>query len=430
MLTRIPIILIAKTARLIVRIKGGHGSALPGYLVEKIDPKFLKKSLATLNRGVVLVTGTNGKTTTSRMLVNLLQDQGLKVLTNPSGSNLTRGLISTVVENIKISGKLPYDIAVFEIDEAYSPKFANQVSPSMLVALNVMRDQLDRYGELETTATYIQKAANKSEQTLINAHDRILVDKMGDQSRVSFFGADDKIASQISSEASISKNLSEEGHTGDFIAKITSVNESDSHQDFEIRLSKDTINARLPLLGLHNILNVSAAIGAAKLILGNALDLSKIKESLMRLSPAFGRGETLEINKKEFTIALVKNPSGFTQNLRTYSKLSSIKNILIVINDNYADGRDVSWLWDVDISYLKSFSGKVFVGGSRRFDMALCLKYQNLECKVIDTDDLGKMMDDMVNRATIEHTLIVPTYTAMLEIRKYFGKQLGVKKIW
>ena len=158
--------IIGKSVRAVAKLKGG-GSALPGLVVERLDPNFLKTSLTQLSHGVVLVSGTNGKTTTTKMVVELLEGQGLKVFTNRTGSNFTRGIIAAVIESTNRSGKLPYDIAVLELDEAYAVKFSSQIQPRYSLFLNVFRDQLDRFGEIDATARMLKHVASKTTGTVI-----------------------------------------------------------------------------------------------------------------------------------------------------------------------------------------------------------------------------------------------------------------------
>jgi lipid II isoglutaminyl synthase (glutamine-hydrolysing) len=422
---------LAKIVRQALRLKGGHGSALPGYLIEKVDRSFLPKMLAQLPLGVVVVTGTNGKTTTTHMLVELLRQNELRVLTNESGSNLTRGLISTIVERSTIRGKLPYDIAIFELDEAYAPKFTRMVAPELLVALNVMRDQLDRYGELDTTATFIGKAAADAKKVVVNGGDKLLMSKVQGHKSLFTFGLIPTLRTQLSTEANLyAEKLPKKGQKERKLsAQITKISTTEEKQIFEAEINDVKFTCGLPLLGVHNAMNALVAVLSAKVLLPKKNE-QYLADELRKFQPAFGRGESLKVMGRELTVALIKNPSGFTQNIATFVR-PSISAILIVINDNYADGRDVSWLWDADIANLKKFRGPIFVGGVRRFDMALCLKYQGISCEVIDSDKSAEMMRSvMQSDKWHDHLLVIPTYTAMLAIRKWLATQQGVKRIW
>lgn len=428
---QLSLLLLAKSLRGIARLKGGHGSALPGYVIEKLDRSFLPWMLGQLPLGVVVVTGTNGKTTTTRMLVQLLRDNELRVLTNASGSNLTRGLISTVIEHSTAKGKLPYDIAVFELDEAYAPIFASMVKPHVLVALNVLRDQLDRYGEIDTTASLIAKAGGHAKQVVANGNDPLLMSKLQIHPVLHTFGLAHNLEGKLSSEANLysassGKSSQKAPH---YDAEIVDIKSSEESQQIRAKIVGEQISGTLPLLGTHNALNAVVAILATKTILPKVAAQMLIK-NLEHFRPAFGRGESMKVQGRELTVALIKNPSGFTQNVNTFVR-SSIDAILIVINDEYADGRDVSWLWDSHIAKLKEFKGVIYVGGTRRYDMALCLKYQGIEHQVIDAKSAGVTMRKVMRSSKWQrHLLVIPTYTAMLAVRKWLGVQQGVKHIW
>lgn len=430
MLRRTLLILFAKAARSLVRLKGGHGSALPGLIVEKFDDNFLPAILNQLPQGVIVVTGTNGKTTTTRMIVHLLRAQGLSVITNHSGSNLNRGLISTLIEHCSITGRLEGDLAVFELDEAYARHFTKKVAPKLLVALNVMRDQLDRYGEIDITASYIAEAAEKAGMVLVNGNDTLLCSKITAVNKnTKKFGLSTQLQRQLASEATLyGKAQTVKSNQRELEARVTEVSSADTSQHIVFDIQGTKVQADIALLGIHNALNVCVAIFTANLVTGQKL--TALVRNLKDFKPAFGRGETLNIDQKEVTVALVKNPSGFTQNLTTFVN-DKIDRILIVINDEYADGRDVSWLWDCNIEPLKTFTGTIYVGGTRRFDIALCLKYQGINCEVVDTPEIEKMMKAVIHEAQPEeHLLIIPTYTAMLGVRKWIARQGGGKRIW
>lgn len=427
--TKIPTLLVAKFVRQLVRLRGGSGSALPGYLVEKVDKTFLPEMLTQLPLGVVVVTGTNGKTTTTRMLVELLRQNELRVLTNESGSNLTRGLISTAIERSKLNGRLPYDIAVFELDEAYAPKFTAMISPKLLIALNVMRDQLDRYGELDTTANFIAKAAASAQTVIINGSDPLLMQKIVSKTPLLTFGLAPAIQGELSSETNLFSKKRSIQQAESFTATIHEIKTADHNQKFTATINSELISCTLPLLGTHNAQNALVAILATKVILPQ-VDTANTASQLREYQPAFGRGESMTVLGRELTVALIKNPSGFTQNVATFVR-SGIDAVLIVINDEYADGRDVSWLWDSNIEKLKLFRGHIFVGGTRRYDMALCLKYQGIACEVVDAEKPDQLMKNVLHSSKWhEHLLIIPTYTAMLSIRKWLAHKQGVKRIW
>jgi len=433
-MNRLVTIWLAKSLRSTVRVSGKNGgSALPGLVVERVSPHFLEQMCDRLPLGVIVVTGTNGKTTTTRLLAHLLEGQGLRVLSNPSGSNLTRGVASTIVEHSTLTGQLQYDVAVFELDEAFSPQFTKLVRPKLLVALNVHRDQLDRYGEIDTTASLIARAAGHSAKVLVNGEDENLVEQIKHtraESKVLRFTMSKELRASLVTEdmfANPHKNMTAQKGTS-YAQLISTKKEQSGRQLLMAQVGDQLVDIELPLLGVHNAFNAVAALAAVRVTLPN-INLESAAKVLTDFKPAFGRGESLSVNGHKVTVALIKNPSGFMQNLRTFVDVS-VNKLLIVINDRYADGRDVSWLWDSDVSILKNFKGDIYLAGSRRYDIALRLKYEGIAYKVIDTDDAAVALRDLVDNKDGAHLLIMPTYTAMLTARKWLASQKGARDLW
>lgn len=422
---------VAKSIRFWGRLLGKNGSALPGYVIEKMCPNFLQRSLrGKLPLGVIVVVGTNGKTTTTRMIVQLLASQGYAVMTNASGSNLTRGIISTVVEKSTILGSLTYDVAVLEVDEAYAPHICEEIRPDMLVALNVLRDQLDRYGEIDVTARYIAAAAAFTKKIVSNGNDMLLRQKLSQNKlQVVNVGFSAKLQHALNSEATLYQSVDKK--TSKLDAVVEKIETTEEAQLFTLGYAKKTHTIRLPLLGTHNVFNASMAfVAVSEFLEVDAAESEAILAELSRVSPAFGRGETLAVDSKEVTIALVKNPAGFAQNMVTFVR-PEVTAILIIINDKYADGRDVSWLWDAQIGPLEAFTGRIYIAGIRRYDMALRLKYQSIDYTVVDTDSAREACEEVFAAlADGSHLLVVPTYTAMLQARGWLARKTGTKRIW
>ena len=422
-------LMAAKGAQSLGRMLGGHGSALPGLIAETICPDFLAiTGRRAFSDGVIIVTGTNGKTTTTRLLVELLRSKNKRVLTNASGSNLSRGIISTFVEHMGFSGAMDADVAVLEIDEAYAPRIAEYMQPDIFLALNVLRDQLDRYGEIDTTARLIARAAKHAKHIFVNGDDGLLLQRITeikDPRHFTTVGFAPKLQATLVTEASLyGTNIDAKKST----VLITSVNQGEESQRVALQIEQKKFAFTLPLLGIHNAFNATMAAAAASRVVGDVYN--ELNELYKDASPAFGRGETMKIGDHEVTVALVKNPAGFTQNLTTFVK-PTIGAVCIVINDNYADGRDVSWLWDAQVSKLKTFEGPIYIAGSRKYDMALRCKYEGIPFIVLDGTDVTTSLKSLFVRTDWSgHLLIVPTYTAMLTVRKWLGKKLGAKKIW
>jgi UDP-N-acetylmuramyl tripeptide synthase len=404
---------------------GGSGSAAPGLAVEKLSPKFLPAMLAKLPHGVILVTGTNGKTTTTKVISELLEAQGLRVLTNKTGSNFVRGIVTAVVDKASLGGKLPYDIAVFEQDEAHAVHFVHQVKPRGIVVLNIMRDQLDRFGEIDATARLLQKVVGgASSWVLLNANDeRVSQLKPAKGVKTEWFGHVAELQSSFLTD--------DELHHHDNTAYIRAADTLADLAAYDEKTVSVKVNGHVhvyetPLDGSHNAINITAALAVLRLICPDASN-ETITKSMAALQPAFGRGEVITLDGGgQITLQLVKNPGGFTHALRLLN-LKSYGFTAIAINDDYADGRDVSWLWDVDFAVLKS--SNVLTGGTRGYDMAVRLKYD--EIKLVEPQLPIDQFVVAVNAGMPEENktaIIFCTYTAMLKIRaeyRHYSKDVS-----
>ena len=405
-------IFIGKFIQKISRLRGG-GSALPGLVVEKISPSFVKKVLSKLPNGVAVISGTNGKTTTTKIVAELLEKQGLKVFTNNTGSNFVRGVISAILENISISGKFEYDIAVLELDEAHAVKFCQAAPINYALLLNVQRDQLDRFGEIDHTADLLQKVASAADRDVILNREDPRVSKI-EAKNPSYFGLSEELLAQFPSDDDLIE--SSEIKVSDKPAKVILDKLSGKHATYVI--DGNSYDTDLTLKGIYNAFNAAGALALCAAIGEDKFDHNKLAESLSNVESAFGRGEVLKINDSEVEILLVKNPSAFQLSIASFA--DDNYDFMIVINDNYADGRDVSWLWNVDFSPLSKVS---MVSGVRAYDMALRLKYENIEIGEIE-EDLEKAINDFT-KSSKRPKRIFTTYTAMLAIRKIIsGKSI------
>lgn len=414
--------LLGKAVREVAKLRGG-GSALPGLFVETIDKDFLATTLAQLPLGVVLVSGTNGKTTTTKMVVELLESQGLKVFTNRTGSNFTRGVVAALLSDIDLKGKLSADIAVLELDEAHAVRFVKAVQPRYSLLLNVMRDQLDRFGEIDATARLLSIVAEHTTQTIVvNREDPRLVRVVGKlpQDRVQYFGLDPSLRQFFPDDDSMRSQAS----TASSKLNANSILETVDGHRAKISLNSKTLNVNLKLDGVYNIFNAAAAIGLVSAILGEDLDETKLVRSLEAITPAFGRGETLTVDGQPLELVLVKNPGGFRLGLQSFDPEGYAT--MIAINDNYADGRDMSWLWDVDFDSLKPSISHV--SGVRAYDMALRLQYDEIEIKAV-TPNLADALKDFISHNKSTPKRIYCSYTAMLTLRRELSKITTVDKI-
>jgi len=415
--------ILGKTVRQAAKLRGG-GSALPGLVVEKIDPNFIKDTLSKLPLGVAVISGTNGKTTTTKMIVELLEGQGLKVFTNRTGSNFTRGVAASLLGEIDIKGRLHADIAVLELDEAHAVHFINKIPPNYSLILNVMRDQLDRFGEIDYTANLLRKIAlSTTDKIVLNREDpRIAaIAKSLDSKKVSFFGLSTDLLKMFPSD----DNLHSDSVSSQPIQKADVTLQTFSGNSATFLINDDKITTNLKLNGIYNVFNSAAALAFTRAIMGQKINSKKLVNSLANITPAFGRGEKLIVNQQPLELVLVKNPSGFRLGLKSFD--SSNCATMIAINDNYADGRDMSWLWDVDFSSLKK-TGVNEISGIRAYDMALRLKYDDVDIKHVEPN-LRKALAHFIKNAPDQPKRIYCTYTAMLTIRRQLNKITDVETI-
>ncbi len=427
-------VLVGKAVRAASRLKGG-GSALPGLVVERMDPDFLASMLARIPQGVVVVSGTNGKTTTTKMVVELLESQGLRVFTNRSGSNFTRGVVASLVAEASVTGRLSADIAVLELDEAHAVHFVRQFQPTYSLLLNVLRDQLDRFGEIDTTAGFLNTIASRTTGTVVLNREDPRVARIADQGAaqagadVAYFGlapslrrlfpSDDDMRG---SDEGVVEEASPAAVPADALpADVLLTAVEGNRAEFDVL--GQTLEATLALKGVYNIFNAAAALTLVHRILGDRVDRTSLLESLANVTPAFGRGESLTVNGQDLELVLVKNPSGFRLGLQSFDNSSCAT--MIAVNDNYADGRDMSWLWDVDFDILRA-RGVDRVSGVRAADMALRLKYDDVAYGTVN-EDLAASLDAFIAEHPDEPKRIFCTYTAMLALRKELARYTTVK---
>lgn len=461
---------VGKSVRWASRLLHHGGSAFPGKVVERFDPTFLSRTLSTLPLGVVLVSGTNGKTTTTRMVATMLESLGLKVFTNPTGSNFTRGVVSSILTEVPLNGRLDADIAVLELDEAYAVHFVEQVQPRYALLLNVMRDQLDRFGEIDNTARLLGHVAAATRGTVVlNREDpRIarLRDVVKDGVRTRYFGlaeglrhyfpADDDMTTTFQVQSADSAQAPEAadaqivdvahdvGTAHELHADVMLTKVGDHHAQMVIDGREYESDVKLE--GVYNLFNAAAALAVVRAVqadlrkpnavgyaaaqLGRAdsararaftarahtfadADTDALFAALADVTPAFGRGEVIDVNGSPVELLLVKNPMGFRLALASFPPESA--DTMIAINDQYADGRDMSWLWDVDFTSLRP-TGVAMVSGVRAWDMALRLEYDQVPVARVEPD-LHAAVREFVNANPGTPKHIYCTYTAMLAIR-------------
>lgn len=414
--------ILGKAVRVAARLRGS-GSALPGLVVERIDPNFIKDTLASLPQGVVVVSGTNGKTTTTKMVVELLESQGLKVFTNRSGSNFTRGVAAALLGEIDIKGNLDADIAVLELDEAHAVHFVRAIAPRYSLILNVMRDQLDRFGEIDATADLLRAIAVSTTNTVVlNREDQriaSLKDSLSGQ-QVRYFGLSDDLLATFPSDDNLHGGTKPLNNLAGDVILTKFVGDTATFQ-----IGKQEVTTSLKLTGIYNVYNAAAALALVMAIVGDKIDHPALIAALAKVTPAFGRGETLTIDGQPLELVLVKNPSGFRLGLESFEPIGYAT--MIAINDNYADGRDMSWLWDVEFDSLRP-AGVAKVAGIRAYDMALRLQYDEVPIAHVEKD-LTKALRRFISENTDQPKRIYCTYTAMMALRRELGKMTKVEPI-
>ncbi|WP_141787221.1 Mur ligase family protein [Oryzihumus leptocrescens] len=415
-----------KAARAASRLRGG-GSALPGLVVERVDPAFLAHALADLPRGIIVVSGTNGKTTTTKMLAAILREHGLRVFTNPTGSNFTRGVISSMIPEIHLGGRLDADVAVLELDEAHALKFAAAVRPTHSLLLNVARDQLDRFAEIDHTA---QLLAQLAEQTtggvVLNIDDSFVArirDRVADGVEVRYFGVDPSISERLPELMEADVRFEDDWAApsptdGDGLLKPA------DERSFEVRFGAEGVVGPVELRqrGLAAMINATAATTTAKMLLGQDFREASTVAALQKVQPPFGRGEIIDADGQPLELVLVKNPAGFTVALGTYGSTPVAS--MVAINDNYADGRDVSWLYDVSFESLRE-RGVAITSGVRAYDMALRLQYDDVAVEEVEPD-LDKALERFLTAYPDEPKRIFCTYTAMMALRRDLAARYGL----
>ena len=406
-------ILLGKGIQKVTHLRGGGGSALPGLVVERINPKFIKKILSKLPLGVVVISGTNGKTTTTKIVSELLEKQGLRVFTNNTGSNFVRGVISAILQDIKLNGDFNYDIAVLELDEAHAVKFTEVAPVDYALLLNVQRDQLDRFGEIDHTANLLQKVATATKKTVVLNREDPRVGKIT-ANHADYFGLSDALIKKFPSDDDLIKSTKTKSSNQN--ASVIFKQLKGNRATYTVGKKDYTVD--LKLKGMYNAYNVAGALALCHAVMPE-VKIQKLIDELKTIESAFGRGESFTINGKEVELLLVKNPSAFQLSIASFA--DDDYDFMIAINDKIADGRDISWLWNVDFAQLDQ--DIKLVAGIRAYDMALRLKYDNIQVDTI-IENLEEAVRAFVTDGD-KPKRIFATYTAMLEIRKIIsGKSI------
>lgn len=421
MLKTILAILLGKTIFSFSRIlKLGGGFAAPGYYALKIDPQLIER-LSTQIPKQVIITGTNGKTTTAGMLSHLYKFGGEQTIRNQTGSNLERGIASTLISHSSLLGKIKQQVAIWEVDEAAFNILALKIRPDLIIFLNVFRDQLDRYGEVDSIVKKwletIRKMPGKT-RYLVNADDGSLEKLLASGSKIETYSV---TGIRIKGEKEPSKKFNSR-----FVG--LDINKSSIEGvSFVFQLDDCKMPVALSVPGQYNVYNAVAAL-SAKFMLG---DLGEVEAaSLSSFRASFGRFEKFATKSITGYIFLIKNPVGATQVLQTVlPHIAPKDSLLIALNDNFADGKDVSWIWDAEFERVKDQGSrvKIFVSGTRAYDMALRLKYAGVdESQMIIEQNLETAFNKAIKECQGK-LFILPTYTALMELQKILVIK-GIKK--
>jgi lipid II isoglutaminyl synthase (glutamine-hydrolysing) len=442
---------LARLVRAVSRRSGrSGGTTAPGRMLLRVAPGSLRRMADELGAGSVLLSATNGKTTTAAMIAACLERDRRPVVHNRAGSNMAWGVATALLD----AGREPGQLGLFEVDEAWLPSVAEQVEPRLLLLSNLFRDQLDRYGELELLADRWAELVGRLDgraRFVLNADDPLVADLGRGRTGVTYFGLeDDSQALPSMQHAADSKHcrncgaayLYEAvylGHLGRYRCPncgrerpgpqvaATQVR-LDGMRGSHVRLAtpQGALDLDLPLPGLYNVYN---AVAAAATALELDVPLATVREALESFGGAFGRVETIPMDGRGVSILLIKNPAGANEVLRTLTLEDGRLDLWIALNDRIADGRDVSWIWDADFEVLAGRVRRATCAGTRAEEMALRLKYAGIDARIEVERDLEHSLDAAVNGAAGERLYALPTYTALLELRDLLARR-GLARRW
>ena len=415
------VIVLTKFVSFVSKALGlGAGETWPGEIALKLRPHIAGSLATSLSKGIIVVAGTNGKTTTSLMIKTVLEGVGDVVIHNATGANLLNGIVSSFVRKADWLGRVGADVGIFEVDENSLPKVLAYMKPSRVVLLNLFRDQLDRYGEVDVIVEKWTGALAKlpvSTQFILNSDDPGIA-SLGKvvKGKVTYFGINDhkkflghaEHATDSTFCPACGKRLTYDGiffsHLG--LWHCPSCGNK--------RPSPDVAVWPTVLTGLYNQYNTLAAVAT---VTSFPIPHATVKHALSGFMPAFGRQEEIRVNDKSVKIFLSKNPTGFNASLRTALEMNAT-HILLVLNDRIPDGRDVSWIWDVDFETIPKKTN-VTVSGDRVFDMALRMKYADTGAVVTHDGDLSQALHDAMEKTPAGKVLyVLATYSGMLDVRE------------
>ena len=439
-----------RLARAATRRLGRGGTTAPGRVLLALEPQAIERLGRRLETGSVVLSATNGKTTTAGMIASVLERDGRALVHNRAGSNMSWGVATALLD----AGRRGGELGLFEVDEAWLPAVARELRPQLVVLSNLFRDQLDRYGELEAIADRWAELIGDlpaGTRLALNADDPLVADLGRGRDGVTYFGIeDDSLALPELQHAADSKSCRNCGgpyeyeasylaHLGRYrcprcgrvrpepaVAAERVTLHGMAGTDVSLRTLQGSVEVNLPLPGVYNVYNALAA-AAASLSLG--AQPATVRAGLEGVGAAFGRSERIEVAGRSVSILLVKNPAGANEVLRTLALEDGELDLWLALNDGIADGRDVSWVWDADFELLAGRVRRVTCSGTRAEEMALRLKYAGFEAPLAVERNLGRSLDAAVADGDGRPLYALPTYTALLELRDLLAER-GLARRW
>ncbi len=433
-------VLVCKVLVVIGKLMGTKSSAAPGGYALKICPSILPVLAKQVRCGIVAVCGTNGKTTTNNIIYKILTDKGYKVVCNNIGANMMGGVITAFIEKTNLFGKLDCDYATLEMDEAFSVKIFEKLTPDVTVITNLFRDQLDRYGEVELTAGYLKKALSLAPDTklVINGDDPVLYEIALNHSNFISYGVKEKVEEDFETgfcpkcSCELKYNYRHYSDLGSYYCEncdfkhpgynfyATDVKLSDG---IEFTLN-DNQKIKVNYRGFYNIFNILGAISAVNSL---GLDTLDVEKSLSDYKPQIGRMESFNL-KKQVILNLAKNPAGFNQAVKTVLSDKRSKDIVLAVNDCESDGKDISWLWDVNTEALNDDNiGKIGLCGMRKDELNLRLKYGETNKEILIFDSISDCVKTLIDTDS-EVLYLLVNYTMIFESQKLLKNMEGKNK--